>query len=123
MAPAPGRRVVFLRDMVLDARIGVFPDEHGRTQRVRVNVSLLVEEDGGPSRDNLAEVVDYGRVAAGIRRTVSDGHVRLAETLAGRIAAGCFFDPRIAAVRVRVEKLDVFDDLESVGVEIERTRP
>ncbi len=120
--PGPARRIVFLRDLVLGAEIGVNPDEQGRTQRVRLNVALLVEEGAGPVRDNLREVVDYGRLATAVRRTVAAGHVRLVETLAERIAGACFFDIRILAARIRVEKLDVFDDLEAVGVEIERRR-
>ena len=138
--PVPGRRVVFLRDMVLGASLGVNPDELGRTQRVRINVALLVEETPVPCepvlcepvpcepgtaipRDDLRDVVDYARLAERIRRTVAAGHVRLVETLAERIGAVCFFDRRIASARIRVEKLDVFDDLAAVGVEIERLRP
>ncbi len=114
-------RRVFLRDMVLDGSIGVLAHEHGRTQRIRINVDLAVEEEpAGPARDELALVVDYARLAARVRETVAAGHVRLVETLAERIAAASLFDPRIRSVRVRVEKLDVFDDMAAVGVEIER---
>ncbi len=116
-------RRVFLRDMLLEARIGVLAHEHGVTQRIRVNVEVAVdEENGGPARDELALVVDYARLADIVRRTVAAGHVKLVELLAERIAADAFFDRRIATVRVRVEKLDVFPDMEAVGVEIERSR-
>ena len=121
----PGLRHVFLRDMVLQGRIGVHPHEHGRSQRVRINVDLGVveEEGGGPARDELGLVVDYGRLVRSIREALGAGHVRLVETLAERIAQSSFFDRRIVSVRVRVEKLDVYDDAESVGVEIERHAP
>jgi dihydroneopterin aldolase len=42
------------------------------------------------------------------------------ETLAEQIAALCLEDRRVRVARVRVEKLDVFVDATSVGVEIER---
>ena len=120
----PGLRHVFLRDMVLQGRIGVHPHEHGRVQRVRITVDLgVVEESSGPARDELGLVVDYGRLVRSIREALDAGHVRLVETLAERIAQSSFFDPRIVSVRVRVEKLDVYDDAESVGVEIERHAP
>jgi dihydroneopterin aldolase len=35
----------------------------------------------------------------------------------------CLDDGRVRSVRVRVEKLDVFTDAASVGVEIERSPP
>ena len=117
----PGVRHVFLRDMMLMASIGVYPHEHGGAQRVRVNVDLAVR-DPGDGDDRLERVVDYERVAEAVRAIVGAGHVKLAETLAERIAAACLGDARIERARVRVEKLDVFPDVASVGVEVERGR-
>ena len=117
-----GLRRVFIHDMVLHASIGVHLHEHGRRQRVRINLDLAVIDEG-PGADQLARVVDYEAVAARVRRVVAAGHVRLAETLAERIAEVCFSDSRVRKVRVRVEKLDIFDDAESAGVEIERRPP
>jgi dihydroneopterin aldolase len=118
---------VFLRDMVLPASIGIHPHEHGINQRVRINVDLGVADDSaltgiavGP--DELARVVDYEKIAGRVRAIVGSGHTRLVETLAERIAETCLIDARVQLVRVRVEKLDVFADAASAGVEIERQR-
>ena len=117
-----GLRHVFLRNLVMEASIGVYPHEHARVQRVRINVDLGTRDDGaGP--DALACVVDYEAVAKRVRAIVSAGHVRLVETLAERIAASCLGDERVILARIRVEKLDVFADAEAAGVEIERRRP
>jgi dihydroneopterin aldolase len=126
-----GLRHVFLRDMVLDAHIGVHAHEHAGPQRIRVNLDLSVHDDGaralsraapaiGP--DELSRVVDYEVLANAVRDIVATGHVRLVETLAERIAEACLLDPRVAAARIRVEKLDIFPDAFSAGVEIERRR-
>jgi dihydroneopterin aldolase len=111
---------VFVRDLVLDARIGVYAHEHGRTQRIRINIDLGVDL---PVRgtDELADVVSYETVVTGTREIVASGHVRLVETLAERIADRCLADRRVRTVRVRVEKLEVFPDAAGAGVEIERT--
>lgn len=110
---------VFVRDLVLDARIGVYAHEHGRTQRIRINIDLGVDL---PVRgtDELADVVSYETVVAGTREIVGSGHVKLVETLAERIADRCLIDRRVRTVRVRVEKLEVFPDAAGAGVEIER---
>jgi dihydroneopterin aldolase len=120
-------RHMFLRDMVLSASIGVHPHEHATPQRVRLNVDLAVEDDGARAlsrqpvgRDELARVVDYERLAERVRGIVASGHVRLVETLAERIAEVCLTDRRVHLARVRVEKLDIFADAVSAGVEIER---
>jgi len=73
-------------------------------------------------QDRLDKVVDYGVIEGRIRSIIAEGHVRLAETLAERIASACFEDSRVISVRVRVEKLQALAGAESAGVEIERTR-
>ena len=121
-------RNVFLRNLILQASIGVHAHEQVESQRVRINIDLGVDDDSardaddGIGRDELARVVDYEKVADGVRALLTGGHVRLVETLAERIAAFCLLDFRVLRVRVRVEKLDILPDAESAGVEIERVR-
>jgi 7,8-dihydroneopterin aldolase/epimerase/oxygenase len=120
-------RHMFLRDLVLTASIGIHPHEHAVPQRVRINIDVGVEDDGARplsrqpvGRDELSRVVDYERLAERVRAIVASGHVRLVETLAERIAETCLADRRVHLARVRVEKLDIFADAISAGVEIER---
>lgn len=110
---------IFIRDLVLTCRIGVHQHERVANQRVRINLDLAVS-GGRPVEDDLENVVCYGELMTGIRHIVGSGHVNLVETLAERLAAMCLEDRRVAAVRVRIEKLDVFPEAASVGVEIER---
>ena len=114
-------RHVFIRDLVLDCLVGVHKHERDRAQRVRINLDLAVFE-GASGTDKLKDVVCYEDVATGIRRLVASNHVNLVETLAENIAELCLGDARVQTARVRVEKLDVFDDATSAGVESERFR-
>ncbi|HEX7388703.1 MAG TPA: dihydroneopterin aldolase [Acidiphilium sp.] len=126
---ALGLRRMFVRDLVMEARIGVYTHEHGRTQRIRVNLDLAVEDDGARpvsrravGRDDLSRVVDYEQLVNATRDLIASGHVQLVETLAERLAELCLADRRVVIARVSVEKLDVFPEAASVGVEIERRR-
>ena len=119
---AKGTRHLFVRDLVLAARIGVHPHEHQAPQRVRLNLDLGVAESGRAPED-LAEVVDYEALIERVRRLVAGRHVKLVEPLAERVAALCLEDPRVRSARVRVEKLDAIADAAAVGVEIERLNP
>jgi dihydroneopterin aldolase len=112
-------RHVFVRDLVLSCMIGVHRHEHTDAQRVRINLDLAVRE-GRDLGDSLSNVVCYERITTGVREIVSRGHINLVETLAEEVAAMCLQDRRVRSVRARVEKLDVFPDVTSVGVEIER---
>ena len=121
-----GRRIrqVFLRDMVLQASIGVYQHEHATPQRVRINVDLAVDEgDPADATDSLHRVVSYEVVANTVRRIAGAGHIKLVETLAERIAEACLHDSRVRLARVQVEKLDVFPDAAAGGVVVERARP
>ncbi len=120
-------RKMFIRDLVLDASIGVHAHEHAATQRIRINLDLAVVDEGEKNlsrqavgRDELSRVVDYEAIVNRVRAIVAAGHVQLVETLAERVAAACLADARVAVATVRVEKLDVFADAASAGVEIER---
>ena len=115
-----GTRRMFVRDLVLDCLIGVHRYERDGRQRVRINLSLDVLETGEAERDRLADVVNYDTLVVRIRALARNGHVNLVETFAERVASICLEDLRVRRATVRVEKLDVFDDTESVGVEIER---
>ncbi len=118
---APGVRHVFLRDVVLQASIGLYPHEHGVTQRVRINIDLGVEDDADPS-DDLSRVVSYETVMIAVRAIVAARHIKLVETLAERLATACLSDPRVLLAHVQVEKLDVFPDAAAAGVAILRRR-
>jgi dihydroneopterin aldolase len=124
----PGVRHVFVRDMVLPASIGIYPHEHRDRQRVRVNVDLAVDDEtaavgGIVGPDELNRVVNYEKIVVAVRAIVGSGHTRLVETLAERIAEACLLDTRVRTARIRVEKLDIFEDAISAGVEVERARP
>jgi len=125
--PPPPLRRVFIRDLVLAARIGVYPEEKGGRQPVRINISYEMRDDGldhpkGIGPDVVSRVVDYDGMAKRVRALVGRAHVELVETMAEEIAYLCLTDARVLSVRVSVEKLAVFADAASAGVEIERSR-
>ena len=96
-----GIRHVFVRDLVQMCAIGVHAHERQGTQRVRLNLDLAVYEgDASHVADDIKNVVCYEDVAK-----------------------VCLTHAQVRSVRVRVEKLDVFEDVSSVGVEIERFNP
>jgi dihydroneopterin aldolase len=115
-------RHVFVKDLKVDALIGIYPEEKTTPQKIVVNIDLSVKEGDDPLSDDIKNVVSYEIVVKKVEEIVAAGHVGLAETLAERIAAACLRDKRVMAARVRIEKPDVIPNARSVGVEIERLR-
>lgn len=114
-------RHILVKDLEFLCQIGFYRREKGRTQPVRINLDLLVEDT--PADDhNLSTVVDYCALVDRIRTMAMKDHVNLVETLAEHIAAICLEDARVKTARVRVEKPEAIADAGSAGVEIERSR-
>ncbi len=134
MVPAPSSfapdaerrlRLVFVRGLSVQARLGVHPHEKAAPQRVVIGVELAVEDEAAPHGvgvDDLRRVVDYERIVKAARAVAAAGHTLLVETLAERIAEAALTDPRVRRARVTVEKPDAFPDAATVGVIVERSR-
>jgi 7,8-dihydroneopterin aldolase/epimerase/oxygenase len=118
--PAPLYRM-FIRDLVLLCRIGVYLHEKLRPQRVRIGVDLSIARGEEPHNDDIANVLSYDDILEGIKRLAGAGHINLVETLGESIADICLADPRVIDARVTIEKLDIEPNA-SVGIEIERRR-
>lgn len=113
-------RHVFVRDLELDALIGIYDQEKLKPQKIIVNIDLSVTEGSGD--DDISHVVSYEIVVKKVEAIIAAGHINLVETLCEKIAESCLRDHRVMAARVRVEKPDIIPNARSVGVEIERTR-
>ncbi len=122
MPEAPRVYRMLVRDLVVLCFIGVHPHERDARQRVRVNVEMAVLETAGPLCDDIANVLSYEDVISGIKDLLARGHINLVETAAEKIAALCLSDSRVQSVRVRVEKPDIYQEVDAVGIEIERRR-
>ena len=115
-----GIRHVFVRDLMVEGRVGIHRHEKKAAQRLRINLDLSVADEP-PETDHIEHVVCYEDVVDTVRVILARGHVNLVETLAEKFASAILENPAVLAVRVRIEKLDVLEGVSSVGVEIERT--
>ena len=82
-------RHVFIRDLMFNASIGVYPSEHEIKQRIRINIDLAVDDESASpmsrqavGRDDLSRVVDYEAVANQVRAIVAAGQA-ISQALAG----------------------------------------
>src|SRR5207237_7593556 len=121
--PAADRYIVVVRNLVLLCSIGVRRVERERLQRVRISVELTATPEASHPREARRRVINYEKIVTAIRQIARSGHIDLCEGFAERIAAACFADPRVAHLRVSVEKIDIYPDAEAVGAILERARP
>jgi len=117
--------VIRLRGMRFYGYHGALAAERELGQRFEVDVELALDLRPAGQSDDLARTVNYAAVYDDVRRVVEGPPCRLIEALAERIAAHVLADyPPVLAVAVRVRKpaAPVAGILETVEVEIERSR-
>jgi 7,8-dihydroneopterin aldolase/epimerase/oxygenase len=107
---------VFVRAIRVDAEIGIHDHEYGRTQPLMVDVEMTIDAAGF---EHIGDTVNYETIVAKARAVAAEGHLKLVERYAERLAFACLEDPRAKRVRVRVEKPEALaPDAEAAGVEL-----
>ena len=118
---APDRIIV--NGLVVDAFIGVHDFEHDARQRVRFDIAVETVADYADRVRTTGSYVSYADLVEFVTsRAASDEHVELVETWAEDVAAFVLGNELAQAVHVTVQKLDIFDAADGVGISIERRR-
>ena len=106
---------VFVRGLEVEAGIGVYDHEHGRLQRLVIDVTLTLQ---AAKVERLADTVNYERVAEAAHAIAADGHVGLVETFAERLATAMLEDGRVRRCAVRIEKPGALGAAAAAGCEV-----
>lgn len=113
-------RRIFLRNLAVQASIGIHDFERAARQRLLVNVEIFLAPAPADPGDEISGVLDYDGVRTGIAALVAARHYNLQETLVEDIVALCLGGQGVLAVRVATEKPDVYPDCDGVGYEVFR---
>lgn len=111
---------IIIRNFLLPIYIGIYEKEKKDSQNVLINIELEVLNK--KINDDIKNVVDYGDIVQKVSNLAEGKHINLVETLTEEIASICLSYDSVALVRVRVEKTDIFDKVDGVGIEIERKK-
>ena len=114
--------IIFLREIRLDARIGVYKREKAITQKVELDLDIALPDDRVFDSGKVADTIDYAVVIERIRAVLVEQHYGLVENLAERVAQILLGEFHAPWVRVSIAKLGAQRDARRVGVIIERNR-
>ena len=119
--PSPDRIIV--RGLHVNAFVGVHDFEKQSRQGVRFDIDIETVPDYARIVRDTGRYVSYGDAVAYIeRRAASEEHIELVETLAEDVANHVLANDLVSAVRVSVQKTEIYDNADGVGVVIERRR-
>jgi len=116
-ASAP--QTLTLTGLRFEANLGILDHERSAPQPIRVDAELnLGPQPMMPRDDDIYHVLDYRKVRRIIIEECTAEHVNLLETLIGKLAHRLMQLPGVVGARVRITKLEIFDDCE-VAIRVE----
>ncbi|MCZ2497192.1 dihydroneopterin aldolase [Xylophilus sp. Kf1] len=119
MTPTQGQQILTLTGLRFDANLGILEQEKTAPQPIRVDAELnLGLQELLPHDDEILHVLDYRKVRRIIIDECTAEHVNLLESLIGKVALRLLQLPGVLGVRVKIAKLEIFDDCE-VAIRVE----
>ena len=113
MALSKGTQILTLTGLRFDANLGILEHEKIAPQPIQVDAELnLGTQALLPHDDEIHHVLDYRKVRRIIIEECTAEHVNLLETLIGKLAHRLMGLPGVLGVRVKIAKLEIFDDCE-----------
>lgn len=100
--------VVSIKDLVVEARHGVHPNEKEQAQRFIFNVEVTLDSRANIS-DDLTDTLNYTELKQIILKTAQNNSFNLIERLAQTVAAQILENERVRKVVVAIDKPDVFE--------------
>ena len=113
---------IYINDLDLEAFIGIHEYEKKKKQKIRVNIEIEAHDDFSDIDDNIDKVVSYEYIVNDIKKLLKIGHTGLLETLGVKISGLCFKDSRVLNAKINLQKMEVFKETKSVGIEILRKK-
>jgi len=113
MLNAAGSQTLHLTGLRFNANVGIFDFEKTDPQPIQVDASLnLGTQPLRPRDDEILHVLDYRKVRQIIIDECTAEHLNLLESLTGKLSARLMQLPGVLGVRVKIAKLEIFDDCE-----------
>lgn len=113
---------VIIKDLLVRGVIGITERERERPQDILINAVLFTEIARATETDDIADCVDYSKVAKRLTAHAESVGRHTVEALVSDLAGLCLAEPGVLGVRIRVEKPGAVRFARSVGIEIERFR-
>ena len=119
--PYSGDRI-FLRGLTAECIIGFIDWERRVRQTVVIDLEIPVDCRNAAITDEVADTVDYKKVAKRILAFIEASEFKLVETLAQRLALTLLEEFGLEWVRLSINKPGAIRNSRDVGVSIERSR-
>ena len=116
------KRKVIIKNLVLNIFIGIHNFEKKKKQRVRFNIEVVTNPNIKPNNKDLTTILNYEDLINKIKLLVKKQHHELIEDLAENIFEIIFQNKLVKKINIKIEKLDIIKNSESVGIEFSKSK-
>ena len=116
------KRKVIIKNLVLNIFIGIHNFEKKKKQRVRFNIEVITNPNIKPNNNDLTTILNYEDIINKIKLLVKKQHHELIEDLAENIFEIIFQNRLVKKTNIKIEKLDIIKNSESVGIEFSKSK-
>lgn len=112
---------IFLRELKVEAVIGIWEWEQRIRQTVSIDLELAADARAAAAADSVESTLNYRDVAKRVQTFVAESRFHLVESLAESVARVIVAEFSVPWVRVSVAKPGAIRGAREVGIVIERT--
>jgi dihydroneopterin aldolase len=116
------KKKVIIKNLVLNIFIGIHNFEKKKKQRVRFNIEVVTNPNIKPNNKDLTTILNYEDLINKIKLLVKKQHHELIEDLAENIFEIIFQNRLVKKTNIKIEKLDIIKNSESVGIEFSKSK-
>ena len=112
---------ILIKDLIVEKIFGYYPEEKIKTQKLKFNIKLELNQKLAFDDHNLKSIVDYDDIIRLIN-SILDRKINFLEILGELIAEEILKNEKIEAIELQIEKLDILKTGGSVGFEINKRK-
>ena len=106
---------IIVNDLILLLSVGIHQFEKLKKQRVKFNLEITTDPNIKPE---IKTIVNYENIINDIKKLTEKKHFDLLESLSESIFDEIFKNKKIKKIKLKIEKLDIIKETNSVGIEV-----
>lgn len=111
---------IYITGLSVPTLIGVYDWERERLTELIIDVELEANLDKAMQSDNVADTIDYAKVAECIVQVGKDSHFELLEAFGGKIMDTVLQQFPVQAISVKIVKPNILPNANTVAVALSR---
>lgn len=108
--------IIKIKNLRLKTIVGVYEWEQNYLRDIIINLRIETDNNASMQSDQLSDTIDYDVIIAKIKNFAENNRCQLIEKMVGSILDEIMQDSRIKKCRLEIDKVGVYEELDSLSV-------